>query len=329
MTNREILDYSKKVKAISTYTVYKCLNKINNNIKEKNLKFFIKGGESINYYTPLKDNIETYDFDITIAYINVSKDLDQTHYNKMYSYTEILLNMLHTELTLFFKNNVLKDNFKNLSFTKKLGINRLSTMQFNYFKNNSIYRQIPFIDIFIGNNFKKSVRGKSRQKIFILPHYYDIDYSKPIDKNISEFYKNKIIFKNTYNILLKNKESGIYYITPGDLLLDTQRMVYETIYKKKNIKVEKFNKYNQKLFTLKQSINKLQNICGCSQDCRYDKNLNIIYHNLLNVDCKNTRIYDKDKWQTNKIKQFSKYFILPKDHNIPNIKLCEIANILI
>ena len=145
-----------------------------------------------------------------------------------------------------------------------------------------------------------------------------------------------VIYQNRFDMLVQDPTSKMYYVAPGDLLTDTMRMIFQSVYDI-DIATNKLDKYIVKYTKLLIVINDMMDLCpigknGVSACERINRFLLERDTNIL--DCNGTPIPAKKfpKWRKGMRKEFEKFFTskclnLMFDH-ITSKKICEILAVL-
>ena len=370
MTTRDIksttepyLLYEQRIKALAEPEMISILRNANailrNDPELEKYHVISRGGDALNYYFPISEFVPTHDWDLGIARIP-TEDLDQRRYNQLLNFIIYLGEEIARRLTIHFNNNIVQNQFIIKRFTFQNLNSRLFVIIFDYEErniDNSIIRirQNSICDLYIYGNVKDGVTYNTvvngvTQYIPVnnvpsfQPKYtHDIiNRLKAIYSTREEFinrlqeelrYVRLTLFPNTFNYIIEDKITKMKYIAPGDLLTDTMRMIYQSIY---NIFIvegnNKLDKYIIKYSKLLNVINKMYDLCpgnSCNEISAF-----VISRNTNDKDCNDRTILDKSSWDRVKINELLQYYTRKylQRQDVRNLlsskKICEILEIL-
>jgi alpha-glucuronidase len=256
---------------------------------------------------------------------------------------------LTNSLNYFFDNNngIVIDQRYNLRFSTVWGPgNRLKSIVYNYIDqtDGSITQFGVIVDMYIYGNVALGVTYTDPNGVvFQVPndeHWgsknirdtTNTDYIQRLPPLNGLLPKNFLFF-NKIDIVVRDGMSNMSYIAPGDLLNDTLRMIYQSIY---NINIQPNNnkliKYLKKYSKLVKTLNNIYTICP------HNSCLNISPMTIL----RNTNILDCNNGIINNMTAFTDSIynsleaggflnntnLAPYKTNITSSKLCEILRVL-
>lgn len=204
------------------------------------VKIVSRGGDALNYYF---DEFEpTHDFDLSIVTLGIVVPLNQQQFNMRVNAVTYLGTLFANNLTLFFRENVMVPEYRNLTFNFIWVHARLATVQFTY-----IIRQVTIvhsvIDIFIHDHVAYGVMNNILQPPMLVPNenYWgrkilqtdiptnDANILRDLLPNFVNGLKSTLVL-NKIDTVVQDITTNMNYIAPGDLFNDTLRMIYQSLY---------------------------------------------------------------------------------------------------
>ena len=359
------LIYEQKVKSLAEFCIIKCFNElpitgidatgVMRGITHINspTQIVSRGGDALNYYYYNNNFTPTHDWDFGIMEISDSDTsplYNQVWFNNKIFEVNNIMDHLTDSLNFFFDNNngiVIDPRYFNLRFRSVWGIgNRLKSISYNYTDQteSSITHVGAIVDMYIYGNVEPGVNYIDQNGIAQIVRNDDHWGSKNIRDDTNNDYTQRLpplngslpknfLFFNKIDIVVRDFKSNMSYIAPGDLLNDTLRMIYQSIY---NININPLNnkliKYLKKYSKLVKTLNNIYTICP-NNSCLNVPPMTIIRDTDL-LDCNNGIIDNMttftasiyDRLQTRGFlnsKNLERY-----KANIPSSKLCEIIRVL-
>ena len=274
------LMYEQIIKALSEPIVINALKEANEYLNINYNGWFIvsRGGDALNYYYPVNGYIPTNDWDFGLMKVPNSQ-IDFTTYTNISRWLSEWMMKLASELSDHFEKNVnTKYNLLNNTFYyKKSSFPRLHHIEFEYIYRKEKMKNI-IIDVMVyGNGLEinriPNIKGLEPKFTYdTLLRFYDqmdqqgipkkshIDISPNIISHIMN--PQKRYYNNTFELIVQDTRSGMYYMAPGDLLSDTLIMIWQSITNKDvEMKKNKLPQYLIKYSVLLDAINKMINIC--------------------------------------------------------------------
>lgn len=285
------LMYEQIIKALSEPIVINSLKEANEylNINYNGWFMVSRGGDALNYYYPVNGYIPTNDWDFGLMKVPNSQ-IDFTTYTNISRWLSEWMIKLSSELSDHFEKNVnTKYNLLNNTFYyKKSGFPRLHHIEFEYIYRKEKMKNI-IIDVMVyGNGLEinriPNIKGWEPKFTYdTLLRFYDQMDQQGISKishinmapNIISHIMNpeKRYYNNTFELIVQDTKSGMYYMAPGDLLSDTLIMIWQSITNKDvEMKKNKLPQYLIKYSVLLDAINKMINICpkkSCEKITQY------------------------------------------------------------
>jgi hypothetical protein len=279
------LMYEQIIKALAEPIVIKALKEANEylNINYNGWFMVSRGGDALNYYYPVNGYIPTNDWDFGLMRVPNSQ-IDFTTYTNISIWLSEWMKKLASELSNHFEKNVnAKYNLlfpqlnKDTFYYNKSNFPRLHHIEFEYLYRKEKFKNIVIDVMVYGNGLERNsipnIKGwESKFTYDTLLDYYDqmdkqgipkkshIDISPYIIQYILD--PEKRYYNNTFELIVQDIKSGMYYMAPGDLLSDTLIMIWQSITNKNvAIKKNKLPKYLIKYSVLLDAINKMINIC--------------------------------------------------------------------
>jgi hypothetical protein len=285
------LMYEQIIKALSEPIVINALKEANEylNINYNGWFMVSRGGDALNYYYPVNGYIPTNDWDFGLMKVPNSQ-IDFTTYTNISRWLSEWMMKLTSELSDHFEKNVnTKYNLLNNTFYyKKSSFPRLHHIEFEYIYRKEKMKNI-IIDVMVyGNGLEinriPNIKGWEPKFTYdTLLRFYDqmdqqgipkkshIDISPNIISHIMN--PQKRYYNNTFELIVQDTKSGMYYMAPGDLLSDTLIMIWQSITNKDvEMKKNKLPQYLIKYSVLLDAINKMINICpknSCEKITQY------------------------------------------------------------
>lgn len=291
--NDSSLIFEQIIKSLAEPIVIEALKEGNNYLHLHYPGWYIvnRGGDALNYYYPVNGYIPTNDWDFGLMTVPNSQ-IDRITYNTMSEWLKGWLINLSSELSKHFITNVNQQYNRRLSswsnphevtdtfYYSKSTFDRLHQIEFGYLKyirgGEPEKRKNFIIDVMVYGN---DVFGIDNIKGWKNKFTYD-DLIK-LHTEIEEIEKQKIphvdishslaanmlkstnrYYNNTFELIVQDTKSEIYYVAPGDLLSDTLIMIWQSI---KNMNIargkNKLTKYLIKYSVLLDSVNKMIDIC--------------------------------------------------------------------
>jgi len=356
-TTMNFLLFEQKIKSLTEPEIIRILGEYNqrlsNSMQFSNWRLISRGGDALNYYYPEKTYIPTHDFDIGLISIPVENNLDQFTFDALQrEIMSPLCRQIAKELTEHFQNNIFANEFKNLKFTYTEGVySRLSNIMYKYNDYNArIIRDNAVMDLYIFGNVQERVfwtELSSGIKYFVPNNaYFDdkYDYQKMsmvnlrgrplIDHLQNDLVGQEVLYKNIFNYIIKDMTSGMEYIAPGDLLTDTMRMIYQSLY---NISIanNKLDKYLIKYSRLLDVINRIDSLCT-GRGCNTIETTATVLRDTNGLDCNGNRItniFQQSNVRRENLTALRRWFRHSYINSgnfdqVPTKKLCEIIEVL-
>lgn len=353
------------IKSFAEPVVIQFLKEVNDslenhpNLEARNWHLISRGGDALNYYYREKKFIPTHDWDLGFVRIPNNDNMDQDTFNSL----KIIQNTVGTELAKrlnnFFANYVKYKYRKELvtAFTYKKTIHRLEGITYTYTykphgSTSDVYGSNSICDIYINGNFKSDVvyNPGDQNPVLVdsMQHYDDkLEFYKlqqlittlnlqnedQLLQYLQQVYANdRILFKNTFSYIIRDKKSHMKYVSPGDLLTDTMRMIYQSY---NNIGItpgnNKLIKYIIKYSNLLDVINNMISLCPnntCDEITAY-----MLSRDTDKYSCDSKLIVNRQGWEQNIAIRLSKFyeqafFNDPMINLLTSKKICEMLEIL-
>lgn len=347
MTEQEFLLAEQKIKALAEPIIIKLIKDKDQQLQQiSNSKLHIisRGGDAINYYLFNTDIIPTHDWDLGISEIggdSLDNHFTENDFNFIKKFVNSFLEEAKKRLDRYFSkqeiinylrsNNIVITDWKNF-----LSQGRLSNIVYTY-TYNDIIRQNALIDIYITSYFVNvpNVVNDNHYKRNITKEIYENALNKvggatTSDKEtiLRSFIKNeKVLYYNTFNLIVQDADTGMKYVAPGDLMTDTMRMIYQSL---ENINIatgnNKYFKYAIKYSNLLKVINSMYGLCQNSSCLKISAE--IIQRNTSEVDCRGNKIIEKLKFKNSIIAEIKNIVKIDDFNSLSIKKLCEIGKIL-
>ena len=286
--NDSNLIFEQIIKSLAEPVVIEALKQGNNQLKILHPDWFIvnRGGDALNYYYPVNGYIPTNDWDFGLMKVPNSR-IDFESYTTMSKWLEDWLTNLASELSKHFRNNVTQRYNRRLSsssnphgsdtfYYSKNSFPRLHQIEFGYLKHSGEETKNFIIDVMVyGNGLFQVPEIKGWENKFtyddlIKLHaaidavntqkFRHVDISPILASNMLES-RNRY-YNNTFELIVQDTKSEIYYVAPGDLLSDTLIMIWQSI---TNMNIaqgkNKLTKYLIKYSVLLDAVNKMIDIC--------------------------------------------------------------------
>ena len=270
--------YEPIIKALAEPIIIKALREANEFLTRDYNGWFIisRGGDALNYYYPVNGYIPTSDWDFGLMRVPNSQ-IDFTTYTHISRWLTEWMTKLAFELSDHFEKNVNKkyNLLNNNLYYKKSSFPRLHHIEFEYSYQQEKIKNILIDVVVYGNGLETNgipnIKGWEPKFTYdTLLRFYDQMDAKGIPK-ISHIdiaprlihhimLPQKRYYNNTFELIVQDTKSGMYYMAPGDLLSDTLIMIWQSI-TNKDVKKNKLPKYLIKYSVLLDAINKMINIC--------------------------------------------------------------------
>lgn len=363
MTTRQIksttslyLLYEQQVKSLCEPEMISILKEQNESIQQSNnptWHLISRGGDALNYYYPEGEFIPTHDWDLGLVSIPANNNIDQSMYDSLIDFIDRLGETIATRLSNLFRNHIIDPSFMGLQFTYSRKSPRLSGVFFTYRLGEQV-RSNSVSDLYIWGNVSEGVIWKSPR----IAHEVDVSYYNtnhfetkydyalmqdlknflPDQNNLVSYLQEELnknretLFRNTFNYIIQDINSSMEYVAPGDLLTDTMRMIYQSLY---NIKIgqgnNKLDKYIVKYSKLLDVINKMSSLCsgkGCDTITA-----EVITRDTNNLDCTGKPIQDRNVWGNTRKTELEQWYrgdYLSSNvwQLVPSKKLCEMVEVL-
>jgi hypothetical protein len=359
MTTNDILQdtepfliIEQKIKALMEPLIITAIRDANFTVKQQlgdNWHLISRGGDALNYYYGGEYFVPTHDWDLGLVSIPAINNIDQQLFDRLRDMCNTVGEEISRRINEFYLNN------PQLYFTgnplpgvtiNSINYNhirtRLGGVIYKYTFNGEV-RENALVDIIVIGNVNQGVKGfpdsrGKRHQIWNTPHFDEkfnqISLRALDSMGVKADLKSRnTLFKNTFNIIVQDEKSDMKYVAPGDLLTDTMRMIYQSIY---DINIAKGNnklkKYVLKYSILLDRINKMIELCP-DNSC-IEVSATMISRNTSINDCNGNPIPNMKVFYTDVISRFSKFYNPDYMNNhdhwtlIPSQKLCEMLRIL-
>ena len=258
------------VKSYFEPVFYKITDNINKDFQKRyndNIYLAIVGGDALNYYYPAHKQILSNDFDIRLVRLGKPFSVQDSEFLEN---TRIsILNIFLTDFKNFINE---KKSLKDKSYFDdrysfifdiefKPGVRNEKTYPLVYeYEKNNIIQQTTLIDIsfeikesYIYKNNMRNIFGKTDSFGKLLKSYDNLQISQLI---INNWY----IVPSIIEILIQDKTTGAYYMTLGDIINDTVRMILLTskhylMFDNPYNPANKIKRYIEKYINLLETLN--------------------------------------------------------------------------
>mgnify|MGYP001568707946 CR=1 FL=1 len=285
-----------------------CFGYIAPSLEKEGFNLIVTGGDAINYYLPSDKQYLTHDFDLrifTIPHKNISE------YNMEIIGKKLLdiINFFNHNFTIAL--NELKNNIKVIQLNKEFH-NMLSEIKFRSvltqnlcqlkftYEHNNIIVENTIIDLFL------YTEGQEKS-----PHilHQSVNFNKSKREITDWMRKYGYMIHNEIEFWVKDVNTGVQYMSLGDIIADTSRMIfwsYRTYRNNTNDRGNKINKYIEKYTRLVYTVNNMLQEFKCTVD-----DMNKIFLCKRN-NTKEEKIYDETIFN----QEIQKYYISPIIINI-------------
>lgn len=348
--------YEQQVKSLCEPVMISILREANLVLGRTNPTWHLisRGGDALNYYYKQGEFIPTHDWDLGLVSLPANNNITQDIFNDLKVFIDTLGQTIATRLTDLFRTHI-RVPFQDLVFTYTQSHARLSGINFNYRASSGEKRTNSVADLYIWGNVSPWVDWRSSpNSIPILVdnvrHFdekYDYTMMQKLKKDLERkntdlvgYLRNELLndrqtlYKNTFNYIIEDLTSGMKYVAPGDLLTDTMRMIYQSLY---NIRIaqgnNKVDKYIVKYSRLLDVINDMSSLCsgrGCAEITA-----KVISRDTNNLDCSGRSIQNRDPWLQSRMGELAQWYnqsYLTNNHPVwnlvPSKKLCEMIQVL-
>ena len=341
--DRSQLLFENKVKSIAEFPVIYVINKYRAEWERDiglDVKIVSRGGDGLNYYFDELEFTPTHDFDLGIVTLGITDQLNQQQFNIRVNAVTHLGTLFANNLTLFFRENVMAPEYRNLTFNFNWMSERLAIVQFTY-KIGQVTIVNSVIDIYIYDQVAEGVMNNSLQPSRLVQNerYWarkilqtdipnnEANILRDLLPNFVNGLKSTLVL-NKIDTVVQDITTNMNYIAPGDLFNDTLRMIYQSLYR---INVDDNNnklvKYTKKLSKLIDIFNRV-GICPESS-CRYDVSANILFRTTNIKDCVGNLITSPEQFKEDFLSRFHQTLDVSAFMNIMSVKkLCEINYVL-
>jgi hypothetical protein len=352
-TTLPYLLFEQQVKSLCEPEMISILKVENERIKNPVWHLISRGGDALNYYYPEREFIPTHDWDLGLVSIPANNNVDQDLFNKLKEFIDSVGNNIATNLTNLFSTHIINQKFQDLVFTYNSISPRLSTIQFSYYTSGGQYRRSNSVaDLYIWGNVQQGVTWTNPNgrldKVDNVLHFdkkYDYTVMQQLKVGLAnqtqllqealtqDLLNNRTtLFKNTFNYIIQDRTSDMKYVAPGDLLTDTMRMIYQSLYDI-NIANNKLDKYIVKYSRLLDVINKMSSLCSGPESCT-EITADVISRNTNHLDCGGIKpIKNQRGWMEHMRGLLTEWYTIDYLNNeiwnlVPSKKLCEMVEVL-